>query len=517
MTPKRTRKASPRRAQEREGFSNGPRGLRKRLRYGKQRINWLDFLPEDICVRLAAHVRARVDISIPENISLLNLAMTSEKQAKAVLDVIDRKFDLTGFKHDRYARVSPAVRDWERVMYRSMRELHIHISSVKTISSDLRLLSAPNLQHASIPNDQEFFHALQKAPRLRSLRVFLHRPILTVRLFESLASLRLEKLALHCCYRENCAFRRIALSTAGLKKFVQKCSMLRALELECRYHFSIDVNPVISAFSGVQELTTSGIGMNRSVSVLRQIESVKLSGRKEIFPTAVDVGVTLKALYIIRISGEDPRLLSREEIEMLQCPNLNELGVGLEEGAELAIQSKWEKLHKLRLNWHQDEHLEPWANAKSTYMPSADCIGNIVSHNVLTEIALEGIASCAELISTILKCAGERLRRFSVRYVSRDEPPHETLLALLDGIRIHTPSVRVVDYCDDSKYNNSELDLNMWRQKLTRSLRLTKRRSPQLNLWAMSRRAYESTTCGDPYKDTNQPLEMHGLPDFPLV
>lgn len=258
-------------------------------------------------------------------------------------------------------------------------------------------------------------------------------------LFETLASVRLQKLVLRCQgWKVPCLFENTDFFNEEYNALATCCSNLCSLELYCHSdsHGSVEGNgtpfsQTLPDTALMLEVGLNGDVADNTVDRLRRLDSVKLKARRDACSLAAKIGSAVTEL----VSRPEERLAGGEITSLTACPRLSHLSASLACRADTSLAAAatvFRSLCSLDLRWDVHE-IGVWSRDRVSY-PSATAgailrtvqeLGELeVLHLFCVQIALTELTEC-------LKCVGRRLRSFKTSILSQEEEPLVRLEELL--------------------------------------------------------------------------------------
>lgn len=406
----------------------------------EKRLVWLDTLPSDVCERIAAHVSAGL-----QTVDALCLAEVSPRQRIAVLHALTHKFEQSN---------EPGARDyndrWARIFAAETHELRffpdVRRLQYQDCAESLRLFQAPVLRKASVWDDPLVLLAAAKSKSLRQLQLFLTHQSPPELICNTLSSLNLERLSIHCwCSfaEERCPLSCFHVDKAHANYLPSLCPRLVSLEVDCDCLGDDDpFQTMLPAMPLLRDVKLRVI-QKSTVPFLRRLDSVQV----------YDVCHQHYALENALVVGNSVTEISSwacfdgDAIFSLACfPRLTVLRCSVSEEAAYVFAGVADTLTALQvldLRWHTVTEIKRHDNA----IPLADAESGVLLNVVQTlpnliELHLTCVRISLSELCGVLQRIGPRLEKFGTDISGQEERPMDRLERLLHCASQNNRSLR---------------------------------------------------------------------------
>lgn len=446
---------------------------------------WLDELPDDICVRIAAFVTRGKMTSV----DALDLAYVSPKQARAVVATFS---DQLVFNHTAYG----VDKEWIKLLSANIKDINATEWDLQYLprfrygynTHLLHLLAAPMLQSAEISADKPTLRAIQNSFSLRKLHLHLDKYTPSALLVATLKSLNLKDITLECdsFSEDDCAFERVSCFRDNDAILRQCLPTLDALEVRCRcdgydnplWRFL----PMTPTIREVRITSETFAAPEDAVSLLQALDAVEISYLPHGKQLAKRLGANVTKLRI-----EDEALDADDVSDLRKCPNLYDLNIIIEEGVELLLLHNMQSIRGIRslaLTFEQSV----FGSNSHYYEPAPGVMAHIVeSLHGLENLYLPFMRLGLCEVKSILISVGPRLKRFSTSCDGQEESELERLEGLLSiAIRYNSglQSFELRQWLNEGTPELEGIPVAERERKfrrLTVLVRLLKERAPLLN------------------------------------
>lgn len=383
------------------------------------RQTMLDFLPLEICERIASYVtEGRLSTDG------LNLAEISPHQREAVVSTLHHSICLEPS--------TASVSRWARVVYSDLRELNIlHPLPYNgpQRSPEVQLLTSPSLRSASIPDDPRYLRTIAKTSGLTCLNVRIFRNSCQ-QLLDVVHQHQLLELHLVCMHKRipdhDCP---VLYSRKDHTAFSRRCPSVQVLELNCWLWKAEDVWPVFGSFPALTELTLTSDLPNSILGKLSKLKTVHLESNS--IQLAHAIGASVSSINGMWIGSAT---FTRKAIcKLAACPKLESLSVKLADGAEIALPDlAVANLRSLSLTWSKNRIREYSIFKSQFYSPRPGALLDIVTRSPnLRDLRLPGISLPTREWLKILRAIGSHLRIFEANVNCQEEGCCNLLLKML--------------------------------------------------------------------------------------
>lgn len=412
---------------------------------------WLDHLPQNVCIQIHSSLpqykltndpyAAYQSIHSPDysrHLSTLELAAVSSFQREAAALAQNHTLHaeyINSFDHATYLFSA-----WHGVLGNHIRE--IRLSNFIDYSPDdalHKILSLPTINKATIPNHPVLFTSLVTGRSLRSLQVELsiqcHKPDDgSPSLAHVIEACPIEHIYFKCdtCIRK-CGDCYAALCFKALNNSA-KCDTVRSVHVECDDRRLERLAESAFVFPALEKLT-----LQRSVA---GAESMLLDDPHP--PYCITVGAsleqklqTLRSVNLIHcgsVSKFAPMLrhnlttiitkthVSSEDVKALEsCPNLQEIEICFQEGADRHFPENLRALKSVTLGWRYDD--EDGRPGEGYLTPAPGLLTGLVARNSLEEFQIQHAYISDGLRDELLRRLGGRLRKLRLP-LGRGPPAH---------------------------------------------------------------------------------------------
>lgn len=488
---------------------------KRRKKHAGSAKMWLDELPEDICIRIAAFVTRGC-----QNDDGLDLADASPKQARAVVATLSDKlvFDYSN---------THLVKHWIKLLSGNVREINatdwdlVYVPRFRYGFNRhlLDLLSAPMLQTAEITADKPTLRAIQKSVSLRRLYVHIDKYCPDALLFETLKCLKLEDITLQCngFSSEDCAFENISEFRDNNAILAECLPGLRALEVRCTCDGCDNAMwrflPMTPSVREIRITSETYEPPEDVLSTLQSLDAVEISHVPHGKSLARELGTIVTKLHI-----QDEALNSEDVSNLCKCPNLYDLNIIIEEGVELLLLERMSSIRGLRslaLVFEQSV----FGSNSHYYEPASGIMANIVGglHD-LEDLSLPFMRLELCELKSILVSIGPRLKRFQTSCDGQEEAELGRLEALLSvAIRNNSglQSFELRQWLNESRPEleglpATERDGQFRRLKVL--VRLLKERAPLLNEYFLEEFVGDKLNSGNEYGTTEDDTRQNNGP-----
>lgn len=410
---------------------------------------WLDTPPPEVRSRIAKMVcRGR------PNKTALHLAETNAIQQEAVLDALSYKLDVSG-------DVVLSAARWISLFANDIREIslgHIHVFPWDIRSSILALFKAPTLRHAQVCDDPDTLHALANSTSIQELLVRLDTIGSQHLLLQTLKTLTLTRLELYSYGRfaSECPFNELTNVSSDREALHSCCPRISSLKMSCSlsqhtHHATDDpLWKVMPLFPALRDVTVETDPPTATRQSLYMFESVQVAsqllwavGRRHAASfNALRLAVHLGSLVTQLRTHEV--LTTTEIAQLVNCPSLSYLEIGVQEGAERSVFEcvrSLSSLRSLKLKWSL-----PGAPVRMSGAPPLRL--SVCTAGAMMQIA-ENAPNLAELelldvkigmteLSGILRFFGPRLKHFGTSIINQDDMPLLRLEEFIQAVTAHS-------------------------------------------------------------------------------
>lgn len=453
-----------------------------------QKRFWLDVLPVDLCQQVAMHV-----CNGNQTTDALRLALTSERQRRAVLSVLSNRLVVTCSKTSGdtwfwpWLCANASIRlDFRRI------EGHPLDDNVLSL---LKGCSAAGLVTASavIYDDAPFLDAV-RGSSIADLEIVLRESSI-YDVFEALDTIRgLKSLTLICqdIFGCCCPLLNVNFTPDDEPDFPICLQNLQSLHIMCfctmRYPPMLRILPALRC---VEELTLYEAPPLWMLRRLKRLRKVRL---RQVGASRALVSELGESVIELCLPGDisDGQGLSCLEA----CRNLQVLVLGIKAGTEANLVktlSNKADLKVLGLRWHEVVGREE-SGAHSYYnvwYPAA--IPGVVLELVqfsgaLEDLRLESVQIRLSELTMVLKKLGSRLKKLSISIGDQDEGPFGRMEAVMDAVAVHNKNLLALHITEGRpKIGPGQLPiLSSQARSLKLKLQLLQRRLPALdtsNIW----------------------------------
>lgn len=407
---------------------------------------WLDALPSDVCLRIAAYV-----CTGKQTPSALSLAEASPAQQAHIISALSGHLELCC--DARYLNEDSEKR-WAKLFSHDIKTLTLH----RFFSLDIAVPELPHmlfntstLLAAEVWNEPDFLGAVAKAPSLRRLKVSFKDSSSAHVLFETLGKLDLSELDLHCAGwgSASCPFRELQSAGKSGDRLSRCCSNLATLRMHCDH--GCHPWPFITALPTLRTVTVSSKDSlkipktaHEVFPLLRAMGSVEIRGGSNSFWLASKLGSVVTCLVTTETLG------TPQVAQLAALPCLEEVGCGFTENNEElfidSLQPSLPSLRSIRLAWAPPKIWSPrkyeWNVARFSSVASNVMLRMVQSCPLLSKLDLLYVRIGVTELRAILEHIGPRLERLWISIVDQDEPPFDRLELILQSLSLCSPGIR---------------------------------------------------------------------------
>lgn len=492
---------------------------------------WLDKLPKDVCIRVAAHVCHR-----EHNSNALALAKTSSMQQTAVLALLRHRLAI----HDKKSRCSSpwtassekepnwdtTSREWIYFMGEDLHGLFqpflltLNILPPRFI---LPVISLPNLRLATIADYPAQVAAVARSSSIQKVHLLLYRRMPAKKVFEALLKLPLTKLRILCMEQEGprpttqehlCPFRDPDMITSDSGAIAKYLPHVRSISITCKCHVDgksrfWDVLPLLKRVTdvGFEWLLPAATVSREALRFLSSRDSVQIVNALNSIALASLIGPSVSEITQrnSKRRGFDA-LTAKELVSVGNYPRLTHLEGNIEETAETVLPGVLQKLPSLgtlKLFWVQPEReaREPCMYTGSRFVSAAPgvMLRAVQATRRLSILWMMDVRIELTELVCILKSIGTQLRSFASSLGDQEEPPFERLEALLLVAAEHNTALDNI-WFEGIKHQRGAMSVEEWKQQAQRvlvSVRFLERRAPGVSgsTYRYIKTCIERVTC----------------------
>lgn len=418
-------------------------------RPGRPRALYLDLLPAELRDLIARHVCAGRRTS-----SALSLAQTTRAQQAAVVSALSHSLTV----HRSPADV-PALLPWLPVFqHAGLRQLSITSAfeqlPTRLRTGVLRLLAAPTLRSAKVPDHPRILRALARGAALQDLTVLLLEggawPMDASRLLlRTLAAHPLRSLDMHCSapWESECPLHLLERLIGTRHSLACSCPALEEFHAASCVHAGDPYWAILRSLASIRRVTIQRSPPADCVDYLRGVRSVEICGVRRGATLAAQLGAAVTSV-------QDVQVASADEVELLgACTRLRTMQVtllagGLETELGRVCGRLW-RLQTVRLRW--DRGRETWRKMRFVsarnpqavrllYLPryAAAARGGVAQLAAaaagLCELELRAVRVGVGEVERVLEVLGARLTRLGVPFHDQGESTGERFKRLTSAI-----------------------------------------------------------------------------------
>lgn len=415
---------------------------------------WLDVLPDDVCVQIAAHISRG-----EKNVKLETLACASEKQRRAVVSCLGKKYV------EPFGESSNST--WKKIFKNSgVVELDLEaldLSDDDDIPEDIiSLLNEPTLRKVTITDRPKLLKAVQ-GTSISDMTVAMENSNAPQLLLDTLQTLNLHTLALHCASSSSevcCIGREDQLTPEDIG---ERCPELACIEIECYCDMSVSHD--------FNALFASRIPSLRHVTIHTQ-PSKHVAARLATFDSVrVNIPFSNNPIDGFLIANQFPTVvtelvlgwtwLNAEQVRAIaQYPNLKRLKCGLFGGAEVALVDVCRaapSLHTLQLDWNHESGGKRGPYNDFKIVSRGALLRLVESAPSLANLSLCHVKIPAAELHALLRYIGSRLESLEISAVFESEDDIEKLVTILETLVVYNSNVQSIrlentNKCDEHAF-----------------------------------------------------------------
>lgn len=309
------------------------------------------------------------------------------------------------------------------------------------IPDPITFISTPSLRRAEILDEPAVLRAISMSDSVRELKVSVYGLAGQEFLLETLKSLPLTSLELHCIVviKKLCPFNRLTQEYPIPEALTTRCPNLLILKMNCASHDH--KNPLVRGLPLLPKLREVAVVTEPPKSALpplRSIEAVRICNASNALQLAMELGSNVTCL----VTSET--LDDAQVAELVRCPRLSHLAIDVKEGAErslLKLVRAMNSLRSLKLKWPRPEiwiALKYRWNGLCFSKADADMILRAIEVAPdLVELDLRYVRVPAHQLTEILLTMGTRLKHFGTSIWDQDEAPFDRLEILIQALTRH--------------------------------------------------------------------------------
>lgn len=396
------------------------------------------------------------------NETALHLAETNAVQRKAILSALSYKLEISG-------DVVPSVTRWISLFADKIRDIslgHVNVFPWHIRSSILTLLKAPTLRCAQLFDDPDALNALAESPSIQELLVRIDTTGSQHLLLQTLKTLTLTRLQLYSYGRfaSECPFMN-ELTKDGIDRDALQacCPKISSLKISCslsQHTHRPTEDPLwkmLPLFPVLREVTVETDAPSSSFPSLHRLESVQVASQMLWGVDKPNTASFNALLLAVRLGSRVTRLTTQEALtateiaQLVNCPNLSYLEIGVLEGAEQAVFKSVHSLSSLRslkLKWYLPDApiRKSWAPPLRLSVCRAGAMMQIAeSAPKITEVELLDVRIGMTELNGILRFFGPRLKHFATSIFNQDETPFSRLEGVIRAVTAHNSGLHTLN------------------------------------------------------------------------
>lgn len=397
--------------------------------------NWLDVLPDEICVRIADY-----SCKGHKNLTTQQLALVSEKQRRAVVSCFQHKFV------EEYSGSDNTT--WRKFFIESplVVEVDLHRLPSNRVSKDhIALLQKSTLRKVTITENPKLFEAVSGSASITDFNVVLKDNKYLQSLLDTLPTLKLQKLSLECevSSKKECVLGKENKLNPAI--IAERCPKLDCIDISCYCDRSLDLNLIF--VEGIPSLRETIIRKPLPRHLVRRLST--FNDVKVHAPAGPSIDGILVAKQFPAVITEVVlwgTWLSVEQVRDFGAyPNLKKLRCGLLNGAEAALVEVCRTspaLHTLHLDWEHDSRRERSFYDNFESLVKGTILRLVEAAPMLANLSLSHVKiPTGELIS-LLTALGSRVEVFGSSTVFQEEDKFLRFMTLVETVIQHNPRLR---------------------------------------------------------------------------
>lgn len=473
---------------------------------------WLDKLPEDVCVRLAAHV-----CHDDQDLDGLALAKTSPLLRRAVLTILDHSLIIWDKESFGKLAAAPKTGNWDTLTNRkwmSVMGADVHKVFQPMLRTllykrppryTLRLLSLPNLRMVDITDHPNYLSAVSRSSSIRELSIRWLGQVPLTKMLETFSKVQLTKLKTICPDPRDrsptfqCPFSDPRLSNTDGNGISTCLPGLKSVDIRCVCYSAIPQDGEIMFWQFLASLKTveevsfvwvdSGDNIpQESYRFLSKRASVRIMESPFANEFASRIGSSVTAI----LNDHDILNAALTTTQVCGLPNLarlKKLSFKIREGAEKDLPdvvAKLPELNVLNLSWERNvegsrDRCRYTGSRFATALPGA-MLRTVQVAPQLFEIGFVQVRIPLIEVVAILSSIRGQLRFFEFSMGDQEEPPLDRLEMVLLAAVQNNPELRYF-VVDDMSYGCTLAPRKDWNWQIERvlsGLRFLQKRSPHV-------------------------------------